>query len=188
MMNIIYGLRDPRNDVYQYIGKSTIGTKRAISHLTHSHSNKVNEWVNELSKFWLYPIVDVIEEVEKLEDLSDREKYWISYYHGINPSLLNIALIDHPILNPNDNNIEKFDTLYSIISEIPQILRKERIRRDISQTELSDKMNIARSTLSLFENGENVCINVVRNYIRVLKGVDIMTNVYRQRTSRTKRK
>ena len=45
MENIIYGLRDPRNDVYQYIGKSTVGSKRALEHLTLSHSDKVNEWV-----------------------------------------------------------------------------------------------------------------------------------------------
>jgi hypothetical protein len=43
MKNIIYGLKDPRNDVYCYIGKSTVGEKRALSHLTKSHSKKVQE-------------------------------------------------------------------------------------------------------------------------------------------------
>ena len=46
--NIIYGLRDPRNDVYQYIGKSTVGVKRPISHLTKSHSPKVKEWEEKM--------------------------------------------------------------------------------------------------------------------------------------------
>lgn len=47
--NIIYGLRDPRNDVYQYIGKSTIGESRPLQHLTKSHSSNVNNWVKELA-------------------------------------------------------------------------------------------------------------------------------------------
>ena len=60
MKNIIYGLRDPRNDVYQYIGKSTVGSKRALQHLIKSHSEKVNEWVANLNENWLYPLVDII--------------------------------------------------------------------------------------------------------------------------------
>ena len=52
MINIIYGLRDPRNDVYQYIGKSSVGAKRAIQHLTKSHSESVNCWVDMLANDW----------------------------------------------------------------------------------------------------------------------------------------
>ena len=47
--NIIYGLRDPRNDVYQYIGKSTVGKNRPLQHLCKSHSDFVNKWVEELA-------------------------------------------------------------------------------------------------------------------------------------------
>ena len=36
--NLIYGLRDPRNDVYKYIGKTTIGVKRPLKHLIKSHN------------------------------------------------------------------------------------------------------------------------------------------------------
>ena len=61
MINIVYGLRDPRNDVYQYIGKSTVGEKRPLQHLTKSHSDTVNEWVKLLEDQWLYPQIDVIE-------------------------------------------------------------------------------------------------------------------------------
>ena len=78
-MNIIYGLKDPRNDVYQYIGKSTVGNKRALQHLKKSHSSKVNEWVALLESKWLYPIVDILEEVEDVDELNEREKHWINY-------------------------------------------------------------------------------------------------------------
>ena len=63
MNNIVYGLKDPRNDVYMYIGKSTVGDSRALQHLTKSHSEKINEWVKELEDKWLYPIVEIISEM-----------------------------------------------------------------------------------------------------------------------------
>jgi hypothetical protein len=87
--NIVYGLRDPRNDVYYYIGKSSVGMKRPMTHLVESHSEKVNAWVTELKEKGYFPLIDIIEEVEDLDDLSEREKYWIAYYYEINPNLLN---------------------------------------------------------------------------------------------------
>jgi hypothetical protein len=82
--NIVYGLRDPRNDVYYYIGKSSVGMS-PMTHLVESHSEKVNAWVTELKEKGYFPLIDIIEEVEDLDDLSEREKYWIAYYYEINP-------------------------------------------------------------------------------------------------------
>ena len=175
MTNIIYGLRDPRNDVYQYIGKSTVGTKRSLQHLTLSHSEKVNVWIKKLEEDWLYPIVDVIEEIENLEDLSEREKYWISFYHNINPDLLNIFLIDYPLQNIRSEEDEnKFNFLSNVIQDIPRILKKERLCRNLTQDELAKEMKVARSTISLCERGENVTLKIVQDYIRTLKGIDIV--------------
>src|SRR5271157_5151379 len=124
MINIIYGLRDPRNDVYQYIGKSTVGTKRALQHLTESHSERVNEWINKLKENWQYPLIDVIEEVENVDDLPEREKYWINHYYNLNPNLLNIQLVEIPLLNIRSEEDEtKFNFLSHIIQDIPKILK-----------------------------------------------------------------
>ena len=186
MINIIYGLRDPRNDVYQYIGKSTVGTKRALQHLTQSHSERVNEWVKKLGEDWLYPSVDVIEEVENLEDLTEREKYWIGYYHDINPDLLNILSINYPLQNIRSEEDENnFNFLSLVIQDIPKILKKERLFRNLTQDELSKEMKVARSTISLCERGENVTLKIVQDYIRTLKGIDIIRKSCGERTKKT---
>jgi DNA-binding XRE family transcriptional regulator len=186
MINIIYGLRDPRNDVYQYIGKSSVGTKRALQHLTLSHSERVNEWVKKLGEDWLYPIVNVIEEVENLEDLPEREKYWINYYHGINPNLLNILSIEHPLQNIRSEEDEnKFNFLSLVIQDIPRILKKERLYRNLTQGQLAKEMGVARSTISLCERGENVSLKIVQDYIRTLKGIDILRKSCGERPQKT---
>ena len=182
MKNIVYGLKDPRNDVYCYIGKSTVGEKRALSHLTKSHSKKVQEWVSELEGGFLYPKVEIIEEVEDLNDLAGRELYWIDYYHSINPNLLNIQLVNSNLVDLRDDEDEqKFNLLCHSIVNMHEVLKNERMYRKITQQELSDIMGVSRSTLSLLENGENVTISVIKNYILSLKGFDIKTKVLNKR-------
>ena len=78
--NIIYGLRDPRNDVYCYVGKLSVVVTRPLTHLIESHSENIRGWVSELTEKGLNPLVDIIEEVTTLDELPLREKYWIDYY------------------------------------------------------------------------------------------------------------
>jgi len=185
MENIIYGLRDPRNDVYQYIGKSTVGSIRALSHLTQSHSDRVNEWVKTLNENWLYPIVDLIEEVDNIDDLPEREKYWINHYHDINPSLLNVQSIDKSLNKVrSDEDEEEFNEMVRLTSKIPTILRKERLYRNITQDQMAKELGVSRSTISCAENGENVNFDFIRKYIRTLKGIDILTKSLGERTKR----
>jgi transcriptional regulator with XRE-family HTH domain len=175
-MNIIYGLRDPRNDVYQYIGKSTVGKERALKHLTKSHSDRVNQWVSMLENNWLYPSVDIIEEVENVDDLSDREDYWISYYKEINPYLLNIKLSDKKINNVrSDEDEAEYEFMLKVLFKIPEILKRERIYRRITQDEMAKNMKVSRSTLSLCERNANVTFEVIQKYFVSLKGIDILT-------------
>ena len=123
MINIIYGLRDPRNDLYYYIGKSTVNNKRALSHLTNSHSEQVNDWVKTLNENWLYPAVDVIEEVDDINNLPDRESHWINHHYNINPELLNIQLIDDSLKHNydflTDDDVNEMEFLQQIIFKIP---------------------------------------------------------------------
>jgi DNA-binding XRE family transcriptional regulator len=185
MINIIYGLRDPRNDVYQYIGKSTVGTKRALQHLTESHSERVNEWVNKLKENWQYPLVDIIEEVQDIENLPEREKYWINHYYALNPDLLNIQLVEVPLQNiRTEEDEEKFNFLTLVIHDASRILKKERLCRNLTQNDLAREMGVSRSTISLCENGGNVRIKTIQDYVRTLKGIDIIRKSYGERTER----
>ena len=175
-MNIIYGLKDPRNDVYQYIGKSTVGNKRALQHLKKSHSSKVNEWVALLESKWLYPIVDILEEVEDVDELNEREKHWINYYKDINPDLLNIQSIDKKPVNLRKEEDEaEYQFMLKILFKIPDILKKERKYRKLTQDEMAKEMNVSRSTLSLCENSANVTFKTIQKYFLTLKGIDILT-------------
>lgn len=177
MKNIIYGLKDPRNDVYQYIGKSTVGNTRALSHLTESHNKGVNEWIATLNADWLYPIVEILEEVEDINELRVREKYYIEYYHNINPNLLNIQLVNSNTLTTMRAEEEEaeFNQLFSLLHKLPTILKNERTYRKLTQNEMADKVGVSRSTLSLCERGHNVNIDSIKQYLRTLKGIDLAT-------------
>jgi hypothetical protein len=181
MENIIYGLKDPRNDVYQYIGKSTVGAKRPLQHLTEHGvaSKKVWEWILTLRERGMYPIIQIIERVEDLDKLNEREKHYIRYYHSINSNLLNTQHVnnnedaDYIIKLRDDQDEEKFDTLFWIFFKIPQILKDERIYRKINQEEMSKRIGVSRSTISLLENGNNVNMHTVRDYLLELKNIDL---------------
>ena len=173
--NIVYGLRDPRNDVYQYIGKSTVGVSRPLSHLYSSHSDLVKAWVKELENMWLYPEIDIIETVEDITYLADREKYWIEYYSSINPNILNIQNRVTLELDPwTKKDQDKLNDAYAIISDLSEILKKARKSRNISQEEMSRDMGVSRSTLSLLERGKNVSFSTVTKYFLTIKGYDII--------------
>lgn len=178
--NLIYGLRDPRNDVYFYIGKTTIGNNRPLSHLTNSHNKLVKNWVKSLESIKLAPYIDIIEENIDINDLANREKFWIKYYYDINPKLLNIQLIPNenkPItINKvrDDKNEIEFNSLIKLVLNISETLRKERVSRKLTQDEMSKLIGISRSTLSICENNGNVNIMVIKKYISTLKGVDIL--------------
>jgi DNA-binding XRE family transcriptional regulator len=188
--NLIYGLRDPRNDVYYYIGKTTIGKQRPIKHLSKSHNKKVNGWVNKLESLDLMPIIDVIEEDILLESLAEREKYWIDYYHELNPELFNIMLIPEPeiiVKLRTEEDDSKFNSLIKVILDLGNILKNERVSRNLTQEELSQKTKLSRSTISLCENGGNVTLDAIKKYIVELKGIDILDkNLSQKRVSKRK--
>jgi len=169
MVNIIYGLRDPRNDVYQYIGKSTVGTKRPLRHLIKSHSPKVNDWVECLTKLGFSPIIDIIEEVEDINDLNERERYWIAYYKDINPSLLNIQSTHSIFQNIHlREDTEKIKTLFSIMSECPSLLRRERVFRHLSQKQIAERCGYNVLTISTYERGKPATLDLFLKYLNCL--------------------
>lgn len=174
--NLIYGLRDPRNDVYYYIGKTTVGNNRPLKHLIKSHNTTVNDWVNQLESLGLVPAVDIIEKDILLENLAEREKFWIDYHYDLNPELFNIQLLPETInrIRTQDDDA-KFNSLVSLVLDIGNILKTERMSRKLTQDELAEKAGLHRSTISLCEGGNNVTVEAVKKYLAALKGVDIIT-------------
>jgi DNA-binding XRE family transcriptional regulator len=174
--NLIYGLRDPRNDVYYYIGKTTVGKDRPLKHLIKSHNTTVNDWVNQLESLGLVPSVDVIERDILLENLAEKEKFWIDYHYDLNPELFNIQSLPETInrIRTQDDDA-KFNSLVNLVLDIGNILKTERMSRKLTQDELAEKAGLSRSTISLCEGGNNVTVEAVKKYLAALKGVDILT-------------
>lgn len=81
--NIIYGLIDPRTLMVRYVGQSTTGPTRPISHGRESklkieaHTHKAR-WIRRLQADGLEYAWTTLEEVA-LSDLNDREEWWIRY-------------------------------------------------------------------------------------------------------------
>jgi hypothetical protein len=188
--NLIYGLRDPRNDVYYYIGKTTIGNSRPLSHLINSHNKKVNEWVKELSELWLYPYVDIIEDNIVLEDLQDRETYWIGHYYNINNDLFNFHYIDKSINEQLYQELEdKFKWLELNYFNIGNVIKLKRLSLNMTQQELADGTGLNRSTIVQIENLNHCSTNVIGKCILYLTGFGIVkksTNQMRATGTRKK--
>ena len=182
LINIIYGLRDPRNDVYCYIGKSSVGVNRPLTHLIESHSSHINIWISELKAKELNPLIDIIEEVKDLDSLATREKYWINYYFNLNPSLLNVQSLPWEIEEiRSEKTDEEFDKLSSIIDKIPEILKRERMMRGIRQEELSELTGMSRSTISLLERGSNISFDSIKQYFNAIVTQNRITTVKKER-------
>jgi DNA-binding XRE family transcriptional regulator len=147
--NIIYAVCDPDSFNPIYIGKSTTGINRPLDHIkTKSHSDELNNWIKELNTVNKSPIIIILESTNCETFLEDKETYWIKKYISMGFKLLNkskITLLDEiTIESPID---------------IANFIRDNRLFRKMSQDELSKKVNLSRSTISIIERGhENVSL------------------------------
>lgn len=174
--NLIYGLRDPRNDCYKYIGKTTVSTKRPLNHLLNSHNKKISEWIEELQENDNEPIIDIIEHVNDINMLSDREKYWIQVYN--NGDLLNIQSLDYDYNRIYKEFFIQLDNVYDLISDIPKLIKLIRKKYKLKQQELANLCGVHRSTISMVESNPeyNVGISLIRKIIEVTRDIDIPTD------------
>lgn len=152
--NLIYGLRDPRNDVYRYIGKTTVGEKRPLSHLIQSHNILVNEWVAELKKANLQPFVDVIEKDIPLEELAAREKHHIACYQGIYGQLFNGGkhLVD-TISKPSCLSTNDIDMLEIALSNTEEIYKVYKTQTSFTDEVIANTLNVGRKTVHNIKRG-----------------------------------
>jgi hypothetical protein len=146
--NMIYGLRDPRNDVYRYIGKTTIGKGRPLSHLVRSHNKDVNMWVSELHSLGTEPYVDIIESNIELDDLSKMERYYITYYSDLFGGLLNYGTNSFDSLTePNKLSIEEIKSTHKALVNIGDVYKLFKISTGFNDDIISSALGISRPTL-----------------------------------------
>jgi hypothetical protein len=178
MKNIIYGLADSRNDLIYYVGKSSVGSIRALSHLTKSHSPEVNKWIEEIESNWGRVDVILIEEVEDLLLLSEREKYWIGVHSTANENLLNKqSTTKHLADHYTEKDAEKFNELKRSLSFIGDIVKRRRLALDVPQAKLAEVSEVNRWTISQLESGRDVSLSSLRKILLGLTNLDICKQI-----------
>lgn len=166
--NLIYVLKDPRNDLGVYVGKTTIGVERPIKHVHYSHNEHVRKWVEELKKLQLSPKVEILEKNILLNDLSNKELFWISEFAAINENLFNIALMkDSKTILFFELNTEILENMDRFINDIPHFFKSVRWSYKLTQSQLCDYLNITRSTLTLIENGHSLKTSLLQKVIKL---------------------
>ena len=159
--NIIYMVCDPESYYPIYIGQSSTGIHRPMLHIKNkSHSDKLNQWITNLNKKNLSPIIIILESTAHESLLDDKEAYWIKKYIGLGYSLLNKTNININISSQDEN------ILNTHLVEIGNFVKENRLFHKLTQKELALKLNVGLSTLKTIEKGQkNYSIN---NFINVL--------------------
>lgn len=166
--NLIYVLKDPRNDLGVYVGKTTIGVERPVRHVHYSHNEHVRKWVEELRKLQLSPKVEILEKDILLNDLSNKELFWISQFSAINENLFNIALMKNSkSILFFELNTEILENMDRFINDIPHFFKSVRWSYKLTQSQLCDYLNITRSTLTLIENGHSLKTSLLQKVIKL---------------------
>lgn len=92
----MYGLRDPRDGLLKYVGKSSSGLRRPNSHRhpcrqKQGHHLPVYRWVRSLERVGLTYVVDVLQECGCKEELPDAERAHIFRLRNEGTPLLNLT-------------------------------------------------------------------------------------------------
>jgi DNA-binding XRE family transcriptional regulator len=151
---LIYALKCPFTNSIHYIGKSTQGMIRPLQHLKQSHSEKINQWVNELKQIGHCPSVEVIEYVNVNDDIDVRERYWIQKELNNGAYLLNSFLISPLLISHNLEQIlsdgEGLDML-----KIGTFVKEKRKQIKMTQFEFSERFAIALTVIRKIEQGKS---------------------------------
>jgi hypothetical protein len=180
-INLIYGLRDPRNDVYRYIGKTTIGNDRPLSHLVKSHNHFVNEWVDELSKLGTTPYVDIIERDVPLEQLAEKERYYITYFSDLYGELFNGGNNIRDCINrPSILDCAHIDNALTTLLNPGEVFKILKVSTGFCDEIIGHMLNVGRKTAYRLKEGEtNITLDtVIRMIFFVKHGIHELFDFY----------
>lgn len=162
---LIYSLCCPFTNEVHYVGKSTTGMLRPLSHLKSSHSEKIKEWVNNLKELGYKPNIKIIEYVSINDDIDFRERYWIQHYVNNNSLLLNINLIS-PLLITSKLD-EMLDDSKQIEFKVGAFVKEKRKMHKLTQPELARKAGVGLRFVRDLEQ-------LNKTHLRVDKVLDVL--------------
>jgi y4mF family transcriptional regulator len=149
---LIYSLSCPVTNQIHYIGKSTQGMLRPMQHLTASHSNKIQEWVDDLRILGHAPIINVVEYILGSEDLDERERYWIQKELKKGSVLLNSMLVT-PVTIASDINSLLENHKPSHL-HIGKTIKEKRKMLRLTQEDFAAKAGVALTVVRKIEQGK----------------------------------
>lgn len=158
MPKIIYALKCPFTKEIHYVGKSTSGIVRPLSHMRKSHSDKINEWVESLKGVGSKPEIEILENVSDKINIDEREQYYIKKHLSKGNTLLNSRLYSASLVT------EKFEKHLSKNSEpnidvVSQFIKTRRKQVGLTQEEFAERAGVALTVLRKIEQG-NISVNL----------------------------
>ena len=124
-----------------YIGQSVRIERRFQEHIMQSHnSQQIDKAINELGVENF--IFNIIEQCS-IEQLDERENYWISFYQCLYPNGYNIV----------ENN-SSIHTVYNIPKQTVLNIIQDLKKSELSLIEIAKKYNTSNSTISRINNGK----------------------------------
>ncbi len=86
----IYILKDPKTEQIRYVGTTYRPKRRLRDHLDRAKKCRTHKekWINKLLLNNLKPIMEIIEQLP-FDKITDRERYWISFYKDQGCNLCN---------------------------------------------------------------------------------------------------
>lgn len=154
---LIYALKCPFTNDIHYIGKSTSGMLRPSTHLTKSHSLKIQEWVNELNILGQKPNIEVLMYVNEKENIDDCESFLIKKHIKKGVYLLNSNLIKPIHILPKLNESDPQG-----VKGIGLFIKKRRKEVGLTQQELSEKVGVSITLIRGLEQGQQKGYNTTQ--------------------------
>ena len=150
---LIYALCCPFTNSIHYVGKSTQGLIRPMTHLTKSHSVKIQEWVEDLKVINNSPKIRVLAYLSETDDIDEQERYFIQRELKKGSYLLNSILISPMLISQNFKNIlvENMDNSHLAIGHF---IQEKRRQTGLTQSEFASKCGIALTVIRKIEQGK----------------------------------
>ena len=165
---IIYTLSCPFTNEVHYVGKSTKGMTRPLSHLHKSHSYKIREWVKDVKDLGYDIKVRIIEAVPNHVDIDKRELYWIQHYIDKGNLLLNSNLIMPITISPGLHKLIGVGDGVNI-RKISEFVKRRRRAIGMTQTEFAERSGLALTVIRKIEQGKtNINFNGLLMVLKML--------------------
>ena len=150
---LIYALCCPLTNSIHYVGKSTQGLIRPMSHLSKSHSVKIQEWVEDLRIIGNSPKIQVLAYLTDTDDIDERERYFIQRELKKGSHLLNSILVSPMLISQDLENIlvENMDNCHLAIGHF---IQEKRRQTGLTQSEFALKCGIALTVIRKIEQGK----------------------------------